>query len=332
MKAGKHDISILFLYVTALWIGIASGLCNARGLKVNFYHNSCPQAEKIVKDITESRVRSNPVLPAKLIRMHYHDCFVRGCEASILLDTVNDTKSSEKETVPNQTLSGYEVIDNIKAKIEQVCPGVVSCADILALAAHDSVSFAFNRPLWEVPTGRRDGRISLATEVLDNLPSPFSTFDSLLQMFNNKGLDLKDLVLLSGAHTLGVGHCSAFSRRLYNFTGNGDQDPSLDPAYAEFLKKQCPNPANPATTVEMDPQSSLSFDKHYYQTVLENKGLFQSDAALLTNRDSAKIVRRFQISNSFIAYFGNSMKKMGAMGILTGDAGEMRKQCRFINP
>ncbi|GLT59664.1 hypothetical protein SLA2020_324720 [Shorea laevis] len=269
MKAGKHNISILFLYVTVLWIGIASGLCNARGLKVNFYHNKCTTI---------------------------YDCFVRGCEASILLDTVNDTKS-EKETVPNQTLSGYEVIDDIKAEIEQVCPGVVSCADILALAARDSVSFAFNRPLWEVPTGRRDGRISFASEVLDNLPSPFSTFDSLLQMFNNKG-----------------------------------SFPGLDPAYAEFLKKQCPNPANPATTVEMDPQSAPSFDKHYYLTVLENKGLFQSDAALLTNRDSAKIVRRLQISNSFIAYFGNSMKKMGAMGILTGDAGEIRKQCRFVNP
>ncbi|GKV53584.1 hypothetical protein SLEP1_g60103, partial [Rubroshorea leprosula] len=132
-------------------------------------------------------------------------------------------------------------------------------------------------------------------------------------------------------HTIGVAHCATFSPRLYNFTGNGDQDPSLDPSYAEFLKQQCPNPANPATTVAMDPESELTFDKHYYQTLLENKGLFVSDAALLTNNDSAKIVERLQISNSFIPQFANSIKKMGAIEVLTGTAGEIRKQCRVVN-
>lgn len=64
----------------------------------------------------------------------------QGCDASVLLDTVGTTKS-EKDTIPNLTLSGFDVIDDVKAKVEQVCPGVVSCADILALAARDSVSF-----------------------------------------------------------------------------------------------------------------------------------------------------------------------------------------------
>lgn len=67
-------------------------------------------------------------------------CAWQGCDASILLDTVGTTKS-EKDTIPNLTLSGFDVIDDVKAKVEQVCPGVVSCADILALAARDSVSF-----------------------------------------------------------------------------------------------------------------------------------------------------------------------------------------------
>ena len=65
-----------------------------------------------------------------------------------------------------------------------------------------------------------------------------------------------------GGHTIGVGHCNAFSSRLYNFTGKGDQDPSLDPTYAAFLKTKCKSLSDNTTTVEMDPGSSTKFDSN----------------------------------------------------------------------
>ncbi|CAI9771030.1 unnamed protein product [Fraxinus pennsylvanica] len=135
-----------------------------------------------------------------------------------------------------------------------------------------------------------------------------------------------------GAHTIGVAHCGAFSRRL-NFTGKGDNDQSLDPTYVETLKEQCSNQANPATTVEMDPRSSLSFDTRYFATVNQNKGLFQSDAALLMNPISAGIVKQLEGPWAFFDQFGKSMVKMGAIEVLVGNVGEIRKNCRIIiNP
>lgn len=134
-----------------------------------------------------------------------------------------------------------------------------------------------------------------------------------------------------GAHTIGVGHCIVISNRLYNFTGKGDQDPSLDPAYAKLLKTKCPNPNDFTTTVEMDPGSFQNFDSNYYTILLRNKGLFQSDAALLTNRQARNTVKALVSRTNFFIQFAQSMKRMGAIEVLTGTAGEIRKQCWKVN-
>ncbi|KAG4113837.1 hypothetical protein ERO13_D12G007800v2 [Gossypium hirsutum] len=306
------------------------GTCHGGSLRKKYYKKTCPNAEEIIKTATEKHVANDPTLPARFLRMHFHDCFVRGCDGSVLLNSTTNN-SAEKDAIPNLTLAGFDVIDDIKAEVEKKCPNVVSCADVLALAARDAVSFKFQRPLWEVLTGRRDGRVSRVSEALANLPSPFSNFTTLVRNFANQGLNVHDLVVLSGGHTIGVGHCNAFSNRLYNFTGRGDQDPSLNPTYAAFLKTQCRNLTDNTTFVPMDPGSVFTFDNNYYVTVKQNKGLFQSDAALLTNKGSRNIVNELVDPKKFFTEFAQSMKRMGAINVLTGNEGEIRKKCFVAN-
>ncbi|XP_038721735.1 peroxidase 3-like [Tripterygium wilfordii] len=320
----------LLLISCSLLMCIFVGVCHGGELRKKFYKESCPLAEDIVKNITWTRVANNVTLPSKLLRMHFHDCFVRGCDGSVLIDSTSNNPA-EKEAVPNLTLGGFDVIEEAKTQLEKTCPGVVSCADILALAARDAVSFQFNKSMWEVLTGRRDGRISRQSDALANLPTPFFNFTALKQSFSSKGLTVTDLVVLSGGHTIGIGHCNFFSNRLYNFTGKGDQDPSLNSTYAATLKSQCKTLTDNTTFVPMDPGTFLSFDANYYKVLKLNQGLFQSDAALLTNKGASNIVDELASSNKFFTEFAQSIKRMGAIEVLTGSVGEIRKKCNVIN-
>ncbi|KAL3337683.1 hypothetical protein AABB24_030019 [Solanum stoloniferum] len=161
-------------------------------LQQNFYAKSCPKVEKIILEYVHKHIPNAPSLAAALIRMHFHDCFVRGCDASVLLNFTSSSGSqTEKVGIPNLTLRGFSFIDDIKKIIEAECPGVVSCADIISLVARDSI-VVIGGPFWNVPTGRRDGTISIASETLSDIPSPFSNFSTLQNDFAKKGLDLKD--------------------------------------------------------------------------------------------------------------------------------------------
>ena len=74
--------------------------------------------------------------------------WLQGCDASVLLDDVPAIGfKGEKTALPNlNSLRGFDVVDMIKAKVEAACPALVSCADILALAARDAVVLVYELP------------------------------------------------------------------------------------------------------------------------------------------------------------------------------------------
>ncbi|KAM0837428.1 hypothetical protein ACQ4PT_061675 [Festuca glaucescens] len=212
--------------------------------------------------------------------MFFHGCFVEGCDASVLLDPTPANPQPEKLSPPNfPSLRGFEAIDAAKDAVEKACPGVVSCADIVAFASRDAAYFLSRMTVKiNMPAGRLDGRISNFTQALFNLPPPFFNITQLIASFATKGLDTEDMVVLSGAHTIGVSHCSSFvSDRL--------AVPSdINAALAGILRRQCPANPTPANdpTVHQDVVTPNALDNQYYKNVLAHKVLFTSDAALLT--------------------------------------------------
>ncbi|CAM8918775.1 unnamed protein product [Rhodiola kirilowii] len=241
-----------------------------------YYNDSCPQAPAIVKSVVAKAVAKEARIAASLIRLHFQDCIVKGCDASNLLDNAESIISEKQSNSNRNSARGYEVIDEINKEIEKACPDVVSCADILALAARDSTVLA-GRPGWEVPLGRRDSLEAYLNKSNQHIPAPNNTFETILLKFKRKGLTLVDMVALSGAHTIGDARCTSFRERLYNHIGNGKPDSTLDQSYANQLRGKCPRSGGDQNLFSLDFVSPLKFDNSYFKNLLANKGLLSSD-------------------------------------------------------
>lgn len=148
---------------------------------------------------------------------------------------------------------------------------------------------------------------------------------------DNLMVNLKLFSNYKGGHTIGTSHCVAFGLRLYNFSGKGDTDPSMDPTYVTQLKQKC-KPGDTTSLVEMDPGSFKTFDEAYYTLVSKRRGLFDSDAALLNNAETkAYVLQASRRGSTFAKDFAVSMVKMGKVEVLTGNQGEIRKHCAMVN-
>ncbi|KAI4387019.1 hypothetical protein MLD38_004886 [Melastoma candidum] len=329
-------------------------------LQYNFYHDTCPKAEKIVKEIIRQVYNVRPDLGPALIRLLFHDCFIKGCDASILLDGTEGMES-EKDTPPNETLKGFEVIDIIKEEVENVCPGTVSCADIIVLAAREALLQA-GGPYYPVTTGRRDSMISYAQLAMYQLPSPYGDLDDVLASFSARGFDERETVNLLGAHSIGIIHCKSFHSRLYNFSGTNKPDPSLDPGFLDTLRSRCgnisshlltapsaspsPSPApSPCRSSFKSPQSPIEepgvamdhkgtrreFGTSYFRSLLQGRGILYADQQLMSREETRNWVRAYAWDAVlFRKDFSDAMMKLSNLNVLTAPDGQIRRNCSKV--
>ncbi|KAK8709563.1 hypothetical protein V6N13_060578 [Hibiscus sabdariffa] len=310
-----------FLLHAFLWLALATTVFS---LSPKFYDRVCPQALPAINRIVKAAVHREPRMGASLLRLHFHDCFVNGCDGSLLLDSTPAFETEKNARGNLNSVRGFEVVDQIKAEVDRVCGRpTVSCADILAVAARDSV-VALGGPTWKVRLGRRDS--TTASRALADSVLPLASMDlpALIDNFKNQGLNQRDLVALSGGHTLGLSRCSIFRNRIYNAT-------NIDPAFAKQRRATCPRTGGNTNMAPFDP-TPAKFDTAYFKNLVKQRGLLTSDQALFNGGSTDKLVKTYSLNpDAFWNDFAKSMIKMGNIRPLTGKQGQIRLNCRKAN-
>lgn len=137
-----------------------------------------------------------------------------------------------------------------------------------------------------------------------------------------------------GAHTFGRAQCRTFSNRLFNFSGSGSPDPTLNTTYLATLQQNCPQNGSGTTINNLDPSSPDTFDNHYYSNLINNRGLLQSDQELYSNSSSSFVSLINNFANNQTAFFQafvQSIINMGNISPLTGSQGQIRSDCKKLN-
>ncbi|CAN6483662.1 unnamed protein product [Victoria cruziana] len=315
---GFCAVSLVIMLAASFFSGTATAQ-----LSVSFYAKTCPSVYETVRAGVRAAIKEEARWGASILRLFFHDCFVNGCDGGVLLDGEDGEKAAE----PNLTLRGFELIDSIKSQVDGACGGgaVVSCSDILAIAARDSV-VELGGPTYEVPLGRRDTNTTFKDDA-NVLPPPSADLDELVDRFGKKGFSMREMVALSGAHTVGFARCSVFRERIYNET-------NIDPDFATIRRRICPSTEGEEDNnlAPLDHLSPNRFGSDYFKALLNRKGLLHSDQVLFNGGSADDIVGTYAGDrNAFLVDFANAMVKLGNLSPLTGDQGEVRANCRMVN-
>uniref|UniRef100_A0A0D3A179 peroxidase n=1 Tax=Brassica oleracea var. oleracea TaxID=109376 RepID=A0A0D3A179_BRAOL len=237
-------------------------------LRRNFYAGSFPNVEQIVRNALGQKIQQSSITVPVVLRLYFHDCFVNGCDASVMIESTKYNKA-EKDHPDNLSLSGdgFDAIVKAKQALDAVpnCRNKVSCADIITIATRDVVNIV-GGPWYDVELGRLDGLSSTAASVEGMLPQPTDDVNKLTSHFAKNGLSLDDMI-----H--GV-----------------KKDPSINATYLPQLKDLCPKDVDPRKEIFMDPITPGKFDNVYYQNLQQGRGLFKSDQALFTDPRSKPTV------------------------------------------
>ncbi|XVE84996.1 hypothetical protein DITRI_Ditri17bG0056800 [Diplodiscus trichospermus] len=302
-------------------------------LSTDYYKKTCPHFHEVMQNVIAEKQQRAPSTAAAVLRVFYQDCFVGGCDASILVAS-NAFNKSERDADNNLSLAGdaFDLITRAKTALELQCPGIVSCSDILAVSARELVVMV-GGPFYEVLLGRKDSKVSDPSMVESNIPKATTPISQSLSLFSDKGFSVEETVALIGAHTIGFSHCKEFANRIFNFSKTSEYDPAYNPTFAHELRNFCANYTKaPDMSVFNDVLTPKKFDNMYYKNLLRGLGLLSVDQAMvMDSRTKPFVVQYAANQTAFFNSFARSMEKMSVYKIKTDKDGEVRRRCDQFN-
>ncbi|CAN4084973.1 unnamed protein product [Withania somnifera] len=265
-------------------------------LKTDFYKNTCPNVESLVRSAVRQKFQQTFVTAPATLRLFFHDCFVKGCDATMLLSSPNGKAAKDHPDNLSLAGDGFDTVVKAKAAVDRdpKCRNKVSCADILALATREVVAMT-GGPFYQVELGRRDGIISTLASVQHQLPGEGFNLDQLNTMF---------------VHIPSVSPTATVFQRGSTISAQKRVDPTLNGTIRVTAKKMCPLRVDPRIAINMDPTTPNTFDNAYFKNLQQGK---------------ETLVNFFASNNdAFIQAFAIAMIKLGRVGVLTGNRGEIR--------
>ncbi|KAI5016988.1 hypothetical protein ZWY2020_037366 [Hordeum vulgare] len=265
----------------ALLVLALSAQLGASDLTTGYYNSSCPNLESIVHGVVTQKmddtirtIGSTIRTIGSTIRLFFHDSFVEGCDASVLIRSTPGNPT-EMDADDNKSLAfeGYETVRIAKEAVEAAWPNLVSCADILTIATRDAIALS-GGPFYPVELGRLDGLSSTAS--CRRPPAPSTRWSPCSERTGSPCPTSSPSQFMAGgraaAHTVGLAHCGKFRDRVYG----SPADATLNPKYAAFLRTKCPADGSSDPMVLMDQATPALFDnqenlKNILMSVYRNK-------------------------------------------------------------
>lgn len=137
---------------------------------------------------------------------------------------------------------------------------------------------------------------------------------------------------------MGKARCLSFKQRIYDDFKHSREHHDKYKRYTTFrrmLRSICPEFGKDHKLAPLDHLTPAKFDNHYFLNILEGKGLLGSDTVLVTQDHEGEILKLVWAFASdeelFFASFAKSIVKMGNINVLTGDQGQIRRNCRFVS-
>ncbi|XP_044481981.1 lignin-forming anionic peroxidase-like [Mangifera indica] len=180
-------------------------------------------------------------------------------------------------------------------------------------------------PSWTIKLGRRGTTTASLSSANAQLTGFVDSHDTLISLFSAKGLSARDMVALSGSHTIEQAQCFTFCTRIFSNASD------INACFATTRRHQCPASDGNSDLTPLDSVTPNSFDNNYFKNLIQKKCLLASDQVLFSRGSTDSIVDECSKNIAKLKYdFAPAIIKMGDISPLSVSQGQARKQCYVV--